>query len=128
MVARGLKTPSFMVTGGSALMNSCRTAGSTTLAIWALAVDARKAAQKTSVPNRTHAVIAVRFAIMPWGRLLNDHSSVFGAAPDSTGSDSSCQAVQAQVSPAYTLLALALIIARARGARGYSIGHFSEHL
>ena len=69
MVARGFAAPSFNFTGGSALMNSGRPVGSTTLAIWPLAPGAMKAAQKTSVPLISHAVFAVRFAIMPRGRL-----------------------------------------------------------
>src|SRR6267378_5416075 len=68
MVARGLPAPSLSATGGSALTNSWRPVGSETLAIWAPARRAKKLAQRTSVPRRSPAVIAVRFTIVPRGR------------------------------------------------------------
>src|SRR6266850_2491902 len=68
MVARGLAPPSFSVAGGSALTKSCRPVDSETFAIWALARGAKKLAQRTSVPRKDRAAIAVRFTIVPRGR------------------------------------------------------------
>jgi len=65
MVARGLAAASLNVRGGSALTKSCRPVGSKTLAIWPLERGAKKEAQRTSVPRCSHAVIAVRFTIVP---------------------------------------------------------------
>src|SRR5271168_5140454 len=77
---------SLAVRGGSALTKSRRPVWSMTLVIWALAVVAKKIANKTSVVRNMQAVIAVRLAIiltcflpapaervtMPWGRRSND--------------------------------------------------------
>jgi hypothetical protein len=142
MVARGFSPLSLSVTGGSALMNICRPAGSTTLAICALAGPT----QNASVAIRSQAVIAVRFAIVPWGRLTNDSSYVFGAARSEPGRlvlrsragrdvgsvrtarNTTRLGSRLKLCPAGLLLALPWIITRARGGRGYSIGHFLGQL
>jgi hypothetical protein len=65
MVLRGFEAVSFGVLRGSAFTKKCRPSSSMTLAIWPLAPGAKKFAQRTSVPEISHVVIAVRLCIMP---------------------------------------------------------------
>src|SRR6266851_6510134 len=63
MLVRGLVAFSWSDRGGSAFTKKLLPASSTTLAIWPLAPCAKKFAQRTSVPEISHVVIAVRFII-----------------------------------------------------------------
>src|SRR6266446_1674777 len=179
MVARGLAAPNFSVARGSALTKSCRPVGSETLAIWAPARGAKKLAQRTSVPRRSPAVIAVRFTIVPRGKANTifatryrvysfrhcpvgvNVSSVLGAPPNGLPLGENAWRVVVlrsragrKVGSVRAVLGTArlgrvrrcsrpdgfwryrgparaartLIITKARGGRGYSIGHFLGQL
>ena len=143
MVARGLTPPSLSVAGGSALTKSCRPVASETLAIWAPAGVVKRVEQRTSVPRRSPAAVAVRFAMVPLRKNNN-------LEPDTTSFRHACRQVNVssvlgtpakrstrrrtagERFTAEQLLALlrprtaarSPIIAKARGGRGYSIGHF----
>jgi len=65
MLVRGFEAVSLGVLSGSAFTKKRRPSSSMTLAIWALALGAKKLAQRSSAPEINHVVIAVRLCIMP---------------------------------------------------------------